>query len=472
MKKYIEIITASILLFALLMGTSEVLAQPGADTPGPVDSKATKEALPETESETEREIITDELIERATSVREAIYENLEAPREADEPALPDAAQQDIPGDEQVAASEDSEKPWHHRFYTITQFLQTSPERNPFLVGKGWYSFGRVEGEYANFSSGDLGDDSGFNFRSLRAGIVRKFSERTTVKLEVDLTDGDSNWTDLYGRFKTRIGTLTVGNQKIAQSLVSQTSRLSRTFMELPLPADAFGLGRRLGLGWDLHHNRVGAHLTAFGKDLNDNVGDFGYGARLYFNPAKTRFNMIHIGISAVKENMDQDARFRAYPETRVTSTRLVDTGSHSEVDTQSIYGFELAVAQGSFSLRGEYFLAEWDRNSGSDPNFDGYYLQGNWAVTGEKFQYTQGKFLRIRSNNPRGSWEIAARYSQLNLNDLGIQGGKEKNISLAVNWYGPGNQLRVMSSLIFVDTDAVAGNQDPTIFQIRIQMHW
>jgi phosphate-selective porin OprO/OprP len=153
-------------------------------------------------------------------------------------------------------------------------------------------------------------------------------------------------------------------------------------------------------------------------------------------------------------------------------SRLVDTGRHTEVDTQSIYGLELAAALDSFSMRGEYFTAKWNCDGGSKPNFDGYYLQVNWAITGEPFQYTQGKFLRIKPTSPSGFWEIAARYSQVNLNDLDILGGEEKNTSLAVNWYGRGNQLRVMGNVIFVNTDAIAGNQNPTIFQVRVQVHW
>ena len=115
---------------------------------------------------------------------------------------------------------------------------------------------------------------------------------------------------------------TIGNQQIAQTLVNQTSRLVNTFMEAPLPSDAFGLGRRLGTGWDYHLKRGGTHLTVFAKDLNENIGKFGYGYRAYFNPTKTRFKLFHLGISAVQEKMDQDARYRAYPESKVTDIRL------------------------------------------------------------------------------------------------------------------------------------------------------
>ena len=431
-------------------------------------------------SEAGEELTAAETKELATDLREAITENIgmaevaEAKGE-DAPAEEQAAgEADEPGGE--AADEPREEPeeelWYHRFNTITNALQTVPDRIPVLKDKGWIHFGRAELEYANYDSGRLEDDSGFHFRSLRGGIIRQFDGDRTVKLEIDLTDGDSNWVDLWGRFKTRAGLFTVGNQRVAQTLINQTSRVSRTFMEVPLPAEAFGLDRRLGVGWDFHLRKVGTHITAFGADLNDNIGDFGYGARFYFNPAKTRFNMFHIGISAVREKMDRDARFRTRPESRVTDIRLVDTDRDADVDTQSIYGLEIAGAQDNWSVRGEYFLAEWDRISSADPKFDGYYVQANWAITGEPFKYAQGKFLRIRPQSSRGAWELALRYSNINLNDLDVQGGEQRNLTLGANWYGPGNQLRITGNLIFVDTDAAAGNEDPMIFQIRAQLHW
>lgn len=363
--------------------------------------------------------------------------------------------------------------WFEKFRVIPDKLHSLPEQVPGLAGRGWIFFGRAEEEYADFSSGTLSDDSGFNFRSLRGGLFKVFDNHMTVKLEVDLTDGDSNWTDLYVRFNTKAGLFTLGNQKISQTLVNQTSRLARTFMEEPLPADAFGLGRRLGVGWDRHKNKFGGHLTVFGKDVNGgDSGDIGYGARFYFNPTKTKFNLFHIGVSAVYEKMNHEARFRAQPETRVTDTSLVDTKNNKDVDNQTILGLELAAAHGPYSFRSEYFAAEWDRSSRSDPKFDGYYVQASWAITGETFQYKQGKFLRLRPEGKWGAWELAARYSRVDLNDLDIHGGEESNTTLGLNWYSPGNRFRIMSNVIFVDADNLTGNEDPTIVQLRAQFNW
>ena len=412
--------------------------------------------------------------EKNADVREAVLENLDLKEIAEESfdsedisPLPES-EQPPQEDEEPSPGEDQEE-WYDRFTPIVKRMQDIP----YLNDRGWLHFGRVEFEYGHFSKSELlSEDSGFNFRSLRSGIIKLFDNGMIVKLDIDLTDGDSNFTDMYVRFSTKLGLITLGNQKVALSLVNQTSRLARTFMEEPLPAEAFGLIRRLGAGWDFHRKKVGVHLTAFGPDLNERIGKFGYGARMYSNPTRTRWSLAHVGVSGVRESMDQEARSRARPETRVTDTFLVDTGRDADVETQSIFSLEMALAHKNWAIRGEYFYTEWDRKTQEDTNFSGYYLQANWVITGESFQYKQGRFLRIRPDSSKGAWEVALRYSAVNLNDRDIFGGAEKNTTLALNWYGPGNQLRIQSNLIRVETDAVAGNENPLIFQVRVQLHW
>lgn len=414
---------------------------------------------------------------RAADLRDAINENLVVPVEEDEkpseePAEDSPVEPDPTPPEEAEPEAEEEAPWYSEYLSVTQTVQSLPEKVPGLRGRGWIHFGRLEGEYGYFDGGALDDESGFNLRSLRGGLTRRINDKVTVKLELDLTDGDSNFVDLWARYRSRFGIFTVGNQRVAQTLVNQTSRLSRTFQEVPLVADAFGLGRRLGIGWDKHREKMGGHLTVFGSDLNDNIGKFGYGARFYFNPTRNRFNMFHLGISAVQEKMDRDARFRAYPETRVTDLRLIDTGQVREVNDQSILGVELAAARDSYSLRSEYYVATWHREQGGDPQFDGFYVQANWAVTGETFNYQQGKFLRIRPQNTYGAFEVALRYSTLDLNDLDVTGGEQTNTSVALNWYGPGNQLRVQGALIHVGPDSNTTQVSSLVAQVRVQIHW
>lgn len=465
-------ILKQLLFIVLLLHFSVISAHAQDDTPA--QSVTTAEQAQDAESDNADFEKQQEEINKNADIREAILENLDLKAiteeiEEIEKIEEVLAEEEPPQKGQELPADEEPEYWYDRFKPLLKKMQEVPVLND----RGWHHFGRFEIEYGYFDSSDLlKGESGFNFRSLRSGMIKLFENGMIVKLDVDLTDGDSNFTDMYVRFNNKWGTFTLGNQKIAHSFVNQTSRLARTFMEEPLPAEAFGLIRRLGVGWDFHRKRVGVHLTAFGPDLNEQIGEFGYGARLYTNPTRTKWSLAHVGVSAVQESMDHDARFRARPESRVTHTFLVDTGRHADVETLSVYGLELAVAHKNWSIRSEYFYSEWDRKTLEDTSFDGAYIQANWVMTGETFQYKQGKFLRIRPDNSRGAWELALRYSFVDLNDKDVFGGKETNTTLALNWYGPGNQLRVQSNLIHVDANTTAGNENSWIAQIRVQVHW
>ena len=435
-----------------------------------------------------------EQVEAESDLRESIHENLETIQE-DAKSAEDLKQeetenqtaeqqvQDDAGDEPGLQTEDSTAPPDEKksildyIKSVPGYLQSVPDRVPFIRDRGLIFFGRTEIDYAHYSSGITKDDSGFRIRSLRAGLAQALKHNISLKAEIDLTDGDSNFADLYVRYRhKKYGLFTAGNQRVAQTLVNQTSRISRTFMEEPLPAEAFGLGRRLALGWDVHKPKGGVHVTLFGPDLNGSIGDSGFASRVYFNPTRDRFSLFHVGASIVVENMSRKTRFFSHPESRVTEERLVDTGIFEDISEQRISVLEIAGAKDSFMFRGEFFRAKWLRTTDKDPVFGGFYVQASWILTGESFKYTQGKFLRVRPQNPRGAWEAAVRFSRVDLNDQTITGGEEKNLTLAVNWYAPGNQFRVMSNLIFVRTDVWnfedAEEESPTIFQLRAQFHW
>ncbi len=426
-----------------------------------------------TESEAEKK-------EAATDIRDAVHENLDtlhedidAAVEQESEAVDETAVTEQTDTEQQTSPSVEDKSFWDRLTSIPDYLQSVPDRLPWIRERGLIFFGRAELDGAYYSSGILSDDSGFRVRSLRVGLAKAYKYNISIKVELDLTDGDNNFTDLYGRYSNkRWGVFTIGNQRVAQTLVNQTSRISRTFMEEPLPAEAFGLGRRLGVGWDKHLKNGGAHVTVFGPDLNGSIGDSGYASRVYFNPSRSRFGVGHIGGSFVSENMSRKTRFFSHPESRVTETRLVDTGLFDNVSQQNIYAVELAGARDSVMFRAEIFRATWNQSDTKDPVFKGFYTQASWILTGETFKYTQGKFLRIRPQNKRGAWEVAVRFSRVDLNDEAITGGEERNLTVGVNWYSSGNQFRLMSNLIFVKTDENAGDEDTTILQVRAQLHW
>jgi phosphate-selective porin OprO and OprP len=148
----------------------------------------------------------------------------------------------------------------------------------------------------------------------------------------------------------------------------------------------------------------------------------------------------------------------------IDPTVLLNTGAIAGVSHAEVYSVEAAAAWGPLFFQGEYFWFQIDRENATTPNtsaapnipgglpslhFDGGYAQASWTITGESRPYipATGAYGRLTPFNPVnpgftgwGAWEIAARYSVMNLNDdfgaiTGIEGGKQQIFTAGLNWY-------------------------------------
>ena len=99
------------------------------------------------------------------------------------------------------------------------------------------------------------------------------------------------------------------------------------------------------------------------------------------------------------------------------------------------------------------------------------YVLASLCLTGERRRYS------VRSGSFAGTtpydgtaWELAVRRSYLDLNSATgtVTGGREFNLAWGLNWY-PNQNMRLMFNYVQVDTDEEAGNDDPVIFQMRVQ---
>jgi phosphate-selective porin OprO/OprP len=152
-------------------------------------------------------------------------------------------------------------------------------------------------------------------------------------------------------------------------------------------------------------------------------------------------------------------QLRDRPELRIDGTRLIDTGA---IDAEHIrvLGGEAGLGFRNFVAEGEYFKYNIDRRNTTatplgNPDFDGWYVQGVWVITGESRPYNpaEGRFDAPKMNynfNPEagtwGAWELGLRYSDTNLNwhdgaqgfatpSGGIRGGEQKIATVGLNWY-------------------------------------
>ncbi len=197
-------------------------------------------------------------------------------------------------------------------------------------------------------------------------------------------------------------------------------------------------------------------------------------------------------------------RLRDRPEFRVDGNRLIDTGAING-KSANMYAFNAGANIDNFYLGGEYAHFEADRQASGalaadNPEFNGWYVEGSWVLTGEPKSYTVsstnnevGGFGAPRPASPFsldgdswGAWELTARYSVTDLNweenrvagaglQAGIAGGEERVMLIGMNWYLNQN-IKAVVNYAFVDVDklsaagsAVQTGQDLNILGVRLQ---
>jgi phosphate-selective porin OprO/OprP len=169
-------------------------------------------------------------------------------------------------------------------------------------------------------------------------------------------------------------------------------------------------------------------------------------------------------------------RLRERPESRVEGVRLVDTGA-IDAHRAVAWGLEAAAQYRAFTVQSEYFHIGVDRRASalSNPHFSGWYVQGAWTLTGQPRRYAMSSatFDAPKVDKPFnlktrdwGVWELAARYSDLDLNDqagaLGaapgasaVRGGDQQIVTLGLNWY-PNAVVRFQANFQDVDVDRLS----------------
>jgi phosphate-selective porin OprO/OprP len=173
-------------------------------------------------------------------------------------------------------------------------------------------------------------------------------------------------------------------------------------------------------------------------------------------------------------------RYRSKPETDVSALRLVDTGEIAGGVRRTLaLNPEVALGVGAFSLQAEYMAVRVERARAENLDFKAWYVQTSYTLSGEPRPYrsNKGVFDGIKPATPFardggwGAWELAARWSALDLSDQSIRGGRERNATLGLNWY-PNALLR--SSVNVIKVLSVDGGprdgDEPTIYQLRLQL--
>lgn len=299
-----------------------------------------------------------------------------------------------------------------------------------------------------------------------------------------------SWQDVNLRLQSKAflgadyGAFRFGYSKTPVAFEGVTSSKATSFLELALPAQAIYEGRRTGIDWALERPRYLVNLGYYwGQDLHGDNDGTTLAARLAWTPRKGEGEVIHLGVSASEENPEATtdgcgrrsgpgARIRSIPEAGLTTVRLVDSGALSDVDGIRRYGLEGLWISGPLSVQGEWLAVDVARKAGKpDYGADGFYVFGSWVLTGESRPYSGGNTHNLKPKGAWGAWELLLRYSELDLNDGAIRGGKQHDWTLGANWYLT-QHFKFQANYIQASSDRAGLSLDPRIFELRAQIHF
>ncbi|MCU0706422.1 MAG: OprO/OprP family phosphate-selective porin [Fimbriiglobus sp.] len=124
---------------------------------------------------------------------------------------------------------------------------------------------------------------------------------------------------------------------------------------------------------------------------------------------------------------------------------IADSGPIT-ADGQTLFNLESAFASGPLTVSGEFTANLIDRPpaDGGTLAYKGFYAQASYFLTGEHRDWDarNGVFRRVtplRPFDPRagswGGWEVGGRFSLLDLDDGGVNGGRASGVTLGLTWY-------------------------------------
>ncbi|OCC14174.1 Phosphate-specific outer membrane porin OprP [Dissulfuribacter thermophilus] len=363
--------------------------------------------------------------------------------------------------------------------------------------------GRLQSDFAVIGADDDLDrlfpsfeGHGSEFRRARIQIAGTVYENVAFKWQYDFASGSVHFKNVWIELKhiPYVGKFRVGHFKEPFSLEELTCSKYLTFLERALP-NTFAAG--YNTGFMLHNAEFNKRMTwavglffdtdGQGKSFN-NFSDTDLTARITVLPwlAENGRKLLHLGFSYSHRFRDDNGgnpiRFRERPEAHLSTVRLVDTGNII-ADDVDLFNPEMVLIYGPLSIQAEYMYASVNSVTGSDPNFSGYYAYISYFLTGEHRHYVRssGHFCRLTPNrnfdfgkSGWGAWELVARYSYVDLDDNGIQGGKENDVTLGANWYLNPN-VRVMFNYVNANVDRKDLNLDngnANIFEARFQIEF
>jgi phosphate-selective porin OprO/OprP len=344
-------------------------------------------------------------------------------------------------------------------------------------------------------------------RRARGELSLRYDERWSFGFEADAADRRETIKDLALGYSIGPFLLTVGNFKEPFSFERLQSDNNITFLERSLVND-LAPSRNVGAALGAHGERWTAAVGVYGGNINDEVGREGTSVtgRVTYAPLleDEGRRVFHVGLSGSHRERNRQVGFaiEPTPESKVYDVALIGFDPLHDVRGLTRGGIEAAFQSGPFRLQAEYLVARAERDGFSaererrrDAVFHGGYVQAAYVLTGQsrpyelapdaKYGASYAVFGGLKlddkdrvSRGGWGAWELAARYSYLDLDTAGLDGGRQHNTTVGLNWY-PETNVRVMTNWVHAHaTDLKPEDEkrrgharvDVDIVQVRLQI--
>lgn len=347
------------------------------------------------------------------------------------------------------------------------------------------------------SEWDTLDEDGMRSYVRRAflGVQGRFSERWRYKVDFVLTPSSETIgvDDAFLEYVADNWSIVIGEHNITSPLEDRISSLDIPFNERSSVINAFEYGRRAGVGFIWGGANYHFSAAFQGDSLNNPEPGFAASEAIHssarftwapiFETTPEGTTLVHLGISARTRDIGDDSAFRY--RTRPLNgrgTRWIDAGATVDGQSDTTLGLELAGQWGPFGVQGEYHMLDGETNAGAEYEYDGYYVDVYWSLTGESRQYrgNQGSFGPIAPARPItseggiGHWMLSGRYDFLDLSDpagglAGVGRGEQTAYSVGLDWV-PIDHVRFKLNYAMSEMDRTVGTDDEAqIVSLRTQ---
>lgn len=341
-------------------------------------------------------------------------------------------------------------------------------------------FGRIHTSYFAFPDVESGisplfggnPEDTFGFRRVRLGAMGDLNDNIFYRIQTEFADpNDFQFRDVFIGIRDLplLNTVIIGNHKRPYNLDQLNSSNANVFLDRPFVADAFNdSARRFGVSTNNHTEDLRFNYRSgvfnleniqnngafFGDDYQLEVGSR-FATTAWYDEHSGGRGYLHLGVSSAHRFPDGNgtnnlAEYSSNAE--ALTPNILATGPIAGADSDSLYGLEAVLNIGSFQVGAEYMETFVDRGPvASNLNFHGGYIYASYLLTGEHMPWNRKRgtlgqvqpfenFFAVRDcdcNVGRGwgAWQIAARYSYLDLNDEDIAGGQADSLTLGLNWW-------------------------------------